>query len=265
MIDAHTHLNSPKLFSDREKHVFEFEKIGGKALINTWADEEYNNNWLEISKKYKWNLFIKSTIWYHPFEVVVWNINDKNIDKMINLLEQKYISNKEHIVAIWEAGIDSHYDWDIKLELQKELFEHHCKLAEKLQLPLVIHSRDAFDETMKVLENYKTLKVYFHCWGYWKNEIQKIKNIWFKSYWIGFCGNITYPKAQEIRDSLLECDLENILIETDAPYLSPQELRGQTNYPKNTKLIYEYIAKEKNTSTDIIINQVSKNFEKLYK
>ncbi|HOQ79378.1 MAG TPA: TatD family hydrolase, partial [Candidatus Absconditabacterales bacterium] len=245
-IDSHTHLNSPTLFENRKKHILDFEKIGGQALVNIGADEEYNKNGITISKEYSGDSFIKCTVGLHPYEVVVGNINENNIEQKLNELEKLYLENKDHIVAIGEAGIDTHYEGDINLELQKELFKKQCDLAEKIQAPIIIHSRNDFDSTIEILQNYKKLKICFHCRGYGSEEIEKLKNYNLENYWIGFCGNVTYPKAQNIRDSLKICNLENILIETDAPYLSPQELRGQTNYPQNIQYIYDFIAKELN-------------------
>jgi len=264
-IDSHTHLNSPTLFENRKKHILDFEKIWWQALVNIWADEEYNKNGITISKEYSWDSFIKCTVWLHPYEVVVGNINENNIEQKLNELEKLYLENKDHIVAIWEAGIDTHYEWDINLELQKELFKKQCDLAEKIQAPIIIHSRNDFDSTIEILQNYKKLKICFHCRWYGSEEIEKLKNYNLENYWIWFCGNVTYPKAQNIRDSLKICNLENILIETDAPYLSPQELRWQTNYPQNIQYIYDFIAKELNIDTKNLKKQIKKNFYSLYK
>jgi TatD DNase family protein len=136
-------------------------------------------------------------------------------------------------------------------------------LAKEFWLPIVIHSRDDFDTTMEVLENFKELKIYFHCRWYGPKEIEKVQNN-FNNIWIGFCGNITYPKAQNIRDSLLACDIDNILVETDAPYLSPQNLRGETNSPANIMYTYKFISNEIKLDIDYLISKIENNFKKLY-
>jgi len=263
-LDAHTHLNSPQLFPSRKEHISDFEKIWWKALINIWADEKYNKNGITISREYLWNSFVKCTIGLHPFEVVIGNIKSNNLDEKISELKKIYLKNKEHIIAIWETWIDTHYEWEINLELQKELFKKQCDLAKELKLPIIIHSRDDFDSTIEILENYKEIKIYFHCRWYGNEEIKKLEKYNLKNYRVWFCGNITYPKAQNIRDSLKACNLNNILIETDAPYLSPQKLRWQTNYPKNIQYIYDFIAKELNINIENLKKQIEKNFYLLY-
>lgn len=264
MIDAHTHLNSPTLFQNRKDYILEFEKNWWTAIINAWADIEYNNNGIQISNDYIWDVYVKCTIWLHPYEVVIGNVNEENIEEEIKNLKKIYIKNKKHIVAIWEAGIDTHYNGEIKIELQKKLLKMQCDLAYELNLPIVIHSRDDFDDTIEILKDYKNLKIYFHCRWYGPKEVTILQKE-FENIWIGFCGNITYPKAQNIRDSLMVCDIENILIETDAPYLSPQNLRGQTNSPANVKHIYEFISKELNIELNNLNSKVNKNFDELYK
>ncbi len=262
-IDSHTHLNSPKLFENWKEHILEFEKIWWKYLVNIWADDEYNKNGMMINKEYKWKCFVASTIWYHPSEVVFGNINEENIKDKLENLKNIYLENKKHILAIWEAWIDTHYNWEKKLELQKSVFEMQCKLAKELWLPIVIHSRDDFDSTMEVLKNFKELKIYFHCRWYGPKEIEKIENT-FENVWIGFCGNISYPKAQNIRDSLLACDMKNILLETDAPYLPPQQFRWKTNYPAYVKEIYSFVCKEININENKLQKIIKDNFQRLY-
>ncbi len=264
MIDAHTHLNSPALFLNRKKHILDFEKIWGTGLVNVWADEKYNQNGLIISKEYDGNVFVKCTIGYSPHEVLANKVSDDNIDNNIDKLKILYLENKNHIVAIWEIWIDTHFDSWSSLVLQKKLFKMQCELAKELWLPIVIHSRDDFDSTMEILEKFKELKIYFHCRWYGPDEIKKLKNCGLKNYRVGFCGNITYPKAQNIRDSLLACDIENILIETDAPYLSPQNLRGESNHPTNIKYTYEFISNEMKISTGNLKSKIENNFKKLY-
>ncbi|HKL43712.1 MAG TPA: TatD family hydrolase [Candidatus Absconditabacterales bacterium] len=262
-IDSHTHLNSPKLFENWKEHVLDFEKIGGKYLVNTGADDEYNKNGLIISKEYKGKCFVGSTIGYHPSEAIFEKINKENIEDEIEKLKSLYLKNTKYIVAIGEAGIDTHYDGEKKLELQKELLEMQCKLAEEFNLPIVIHSRDDFDSTIEVLEKYKYLKIYFHCRGYGPEEIEKIQNT-FENVWIGFCGNISYPKAQNIRDSLRVTKLNNILLETDAPYLPPQQFRGKTNYPSYVKEIYNFVGEEIKINNNELQKIVKENFQRLY-
>jgi len=136
-------------------------------------------------------------------------------------------------------------------------------LAKELQLPIVIHSRDDFASTWDVIKNYKNEKIYFHCRGYGPDEI-KILQDYFPQLWIGFCGNISYPKAQLLRDSLYVTCSESIVLETDAPYLAPQQMRGKTNEPANVVYIYEYVATILDIDQQKLQESVAKNTKSLY-
>jgi len=111
------------------------------------------------------------------------------------------------------------------LEIQKQLFIRHCELARELNLPIVVHSRDAFNDTFEILQNYTDLTVYFHCRGYGTQEIKKLQDLKIKKLYFGFCGNVTYKKAEELRESLKIIPLDQLVLETDAPWLTPQIVR----------------------------------------
>ena len=263
-IDTHTHLNTPKLFENWQKYLSDFEKIWWWILINSWADDEYNKNWLIIAKEYKWKCNVKATIWFHPYEAISGTITEDNIEKNINNLKKVYLENKEYIVAIWECGIDTHYNLELKMDLQKKLFIAQLELAKEFNLPIVVNSREDFDTTINILKNYKDLKIYIHCRWYWPNEIKVMQNT-FDNLWIWFDGNITYPKAQNIRDSLYDIDINKLLLETDAPYLTPQIKRWETNYPSYIKYIYDFVSNELWIDLIELQKKIENNTKKLYK
>lgn len=266
--DSHTHLNNPQLFWDYKKYIQNFQDIWGVALVNVWADHEYNQNAIHISKNNSSKVEILSVIWLHPYEIVErWNkkkLSKEFVDKNFKICKDLILDNIEFVHWIWESGIDLHYDGAEKnIKLQKHLFKLHCNLAQKLSLPLVIHSRDAFEETFDVLKDFPKLKIYFHCRGYSELEIQKLEQN-FENLRIGFCGNISYPRADNLRSSLRAIKNSKLLIETDAPYLNIQELRWKQNEPANIKYTYEYIAKRLKTDLEELSNTIEKNFLNLY-
>ena len=179
-------------------------------------------------------------------------------------LKDQYLENKEYIVAIWECGIDTHYEWWVEsIPLQQKLLKMHCELAKKFDLPIVIHSREDFEDTIEILKNYTELKIYIHCRWYGADKIKTTQNI-FPNLWIWFDGNISYPKAQNIRDSLNAVDLNNLLLETDAPYLTPQVIRWETNYPANVKYIYDFVSEQLSIDKNKLSEIIEKNCKNLY-
>lgn len=263
MLDSHTHINSGVLFPDWERHISDFEDAGWDRLINAWSDWEYNKNWITICREYTWKSYIKCTLWLHPLEVVDWKITDQNIDNELENLENMYIENQDCVVAIWEIWIDIHYEWEQNLQLQKILFDKQMKLARKYNLPVVIHSRDDFETTYEILQNYKDLKIYIHCRWYGPQEIAICQNN-FPNLWIWFCGNVTYPSAQNLRDSLKLVELDKLLIETDAPYLPVKEFRGKMNTPAMITHLYEFISRFLWIDRIELEKQVEENFDRLY-
>jgi len=265
MYDSHTHLNEPKLFANRKDYLQKFIESGWKWLINSWASQEYNLNWIEITKNFKQtnDFFLKSTLWFHPLEIVYWDINEANISNEMDQIKKLYLENQEDIVAIWECWIDVHFDEWKTLNLQKKLFWLHCDLAQELNLPIIVHSRDELNETLDVLKNYKNLTIYFHCRSYWPQDIKFLQDNYPKLF-VGFCGNITYKKSQNLLDSIKMLDISKLLLETDAPDLAPQEVRWTTNHPANVVYIYNFVAKYLNMDLQELSDQIEKNFLNLY-
>ena len=239
----------------------------GAGLVNSGASESYNVQGIEIAKiaerDFK-DCIVKTTLGWHPEECIEWIITAENISEKMSWLKDMIVQNRQYVVAVWECGIDLHYpDTASTLAVQQKLFAAHCDLARELNLPLVIHSRDAFEETFEVIKNYTDLTIYFHCWGYGPNEFHVLHSNFEKVY-IGFCGNVTYKNAQAIRDTLAIVAPEKILLETDAPYLAPQIVRGEINHPANVQYIYEFVAQELNVSVDMLAERIESNFTCVY-
>lgn len=294
--DSHTHLNHNDLYNNRQNYIQIFVDQGGVWLINIGVDHTYNTRWIEIARQAKQlfpSTFVKATIWIHPYEAAIGNITKENLQEKLDQLYSLYIpKNQEHIVAIGEIGIDTYRpDTDMTIELQKELFWLQCQRARKIGLPIVIHSRANREATHEVLQNFTDLTIYFHCRPYGPEEIKIIKAS-YPDFYIGFCGNISYPKADNLRKSLWyliynnedypdhiisgklkdipsepyklyePSNLNNLLIETDAPYLAPQTHRGQQNTPVLVKENYTYIS---SLLWQDISSQVIENSKRCYR
>jgi len=268
MYDSHTHLNDPKLFPKRKNYLKQFSEIWWKWLINIWAGKKFNLRWIEIAEQY-WDffntdLFVKSTIAFYPFDILSGEITKENLTQSISELKKLYYEKEEFIVGIGECGIDLHYDnLHDKLDLQKELFALQLDLAQELNLPIVIHSRSAFSETFDIVKNYKNSKIYYHCRGYWPAELKKLQK-YFPNFRVWFCGNISYPKVEELRESLKIINPDSILLETDAPYLAPQKIRWTTNHPANIKYLYEFAINLLEQNKWSFEKQIERNFFNLY-
>lgn len=236
-------------------------------MVNSWASEFYNQKTIEISAKYVSHpdIIIKSSLGRHPLECVENIITSSNIKERMDWLVDLYSKSKEHVVAIWECGIDLHYpNWNETLEIQKELFAMQCDLAQEVNLPLVIHSRDWFQPTLDILKNYPNQTIYFHCRGYWPEEYKILKDI-FPNLYIWFCGNITYKKVDDLLETLKIVDRDRLVLETDAPYLTPQIIRWQKNEPLFVRYIYDFVSAFLQIEKNSLSQQIESNFKNLYR
>jgi len=270
--DSHTHLNADRLFENREDYYNNFVDAWWQWIITVWMDPKHNQRAIAIAIKTKENpVPVKITLWIHPYEVWNWSVlSKKDVDKQITLIKEQLQDHKEYVVAIGEWWIDAHYEWyNTRKSIQAYAFEQQCLLAREYDLPIVIHSRDQFEDTLDIIKHYADLKVYYHCFWYWKEEVKTLVEA-FPRLRIGFCGNSTYPKAHALREwfsaawmyqSKGKC---NILFETDAPYLTPQKRRGTTNEPAYVWGIYEFISETFSLPRDELNQTIESSFKALY-
>lgn len=243
LIDTHCHLEM--LVKKGERTTLTKEEI---QQANYFIERAYNNN-VERIITIGTNLTdslnciaiaqafspVYATIAIHPNDITHQWLDD--LKKLRSLLSLK-THNK--IVAIGECGIDLFHN-KATCELQKDVFKAHIDLALEHSLPLVIHSRDAFDEILSVLDCYKNapLRGVMHCFS---GDLTFAHEVMRRGFYLGIGGTITYPKNNTLRDVIKSLRLGTIVLETDAPFLTPQYKRGQQNEPAEIKAIAEYIA-----------------------
>jgi len=241
MIDTHFHL--PDNLNDFDNIIKNAMDNGVKYFILGGCDINNNKNNILYGKN---NMFF--TLGYHPDMAGVFTDSD------LELLEEQIKEYKP--VAIGEIGLDYHYSKDNR-SAQIDLFERQLNLASKYNLPVVIHSRDATLDTMNTLKKYK-VKGVIHCFsGSIETALEYIK----MGYYLGIGGVVTF-KNSNLKDVIKEIGLSNIVLETDSPYLSP--IRGETNYPKNIKIICDFIAELLNVSSGEVACITTNNAIKLF-
>lgn len=251
LIDTHTHINMLEKISI-EECIINAEKNGIKKLIISSA---YPNDFdivAELTEKYE-NIY--GMLGVHPSEVKDWD--DSLIEKISDL-----VSKNKKIVAIGEIGLD--YYWDKSFnDLQKDVFIKQIKLANSLNLPIDIHDRDAHKDTYEILKEYnKTSKVVMHCFS---GSKEFAKECIKEGYYLGIGGVVTFKNAQKLKEVVEEISLENIILETDAPYLTPVPYRGKENQPAYVKYVAEEIAKIKNISIEEVTQKTTENAERIFK
>ena len=223
-IDTHTHLFS-EYYQDIQSIIIKSQEAGIDTLINAGCDAKSNKEVLSISEKYP-NIYC--TLGIHPE-----NVNDysqEDLQFIINNL------NNPKVVAIGEIGLDYFYTKDNK-EAQIKLFESQLAIAEKYHLPVVIHSREATEDTINCLKKYH-IKGVIHSFN---GSIETATIYQKMGYYLGINGVITFKNAK-LKDVYQSIPLNHILLETDAPYLAPEPVRGTQNNSANILYIAEFVA-----------------------
>jgi len=236
LFDSHCHLYK-EYYDDIDQIIKKSKNNGIDLIISDAVNIDTCYEMLELSSKYE-EVYI--TLGIHPEDV---NDSYEILEKIV-----KNNLNNPKFIAIGEIGLDYHYD-GYDRQKQIELFDKQLSLAEEINKPVVIHSRDAFADTVLLLKKHNCRGV-IHCF---EGSLEEYKQYEELGYYIGVDGNITFKNSKN-RETIKEVPIEKILFETDSPYLTPEPFRGKTNDPSNINIIAEYVAKLKNLD----INDVKK-------
>lgn len=238
LIDTHCHL-SYETFDNLDEIIKNMDGI----MIASGCNDKTNKEVIELVKKYD-NVY--GTLGIHPEEVD--NVNEESFKYI-----EENIDNKK-IVAIGEIGLDYYWISDNKGK-QKEIFERQLKMASKYNKPIVVHSREAIQDTYDILKKYK-LKGSIHCFS---SSLEMAKEFIKLGYKIGVGGTLTFKNSKKLQDIVENLDLKDILLETDSPYLSPEPFRGKKNKPSNVYYVAKKISDIKNINTEEVLRVVNDN------
>lgn len=249
MIDTHAHLYMKPIKDILSDVVSNAEKEGVWAIINTGTCPESNNQVKEISDLYE-NVF--PAYGYHPGDVL--KVNERNWEELEELLKLKP-------VALGEIGLDYYWTTETR-NLQIEFLERQLDLAEKYQLPVIFHNREANRDSVKYLKkNVPSHKGVFHCFS---GDEQMLCEVLEMGFYIGIDGPVTYKKNQDFRELVKKIPLDRILLETDCPYLTPVPYRGKTNFPEYLKYIAKTLGEIYNLSEEKIEEITEENSGRLF-
>jgi TatD DNase family protein len=250
-IDTHTHLFFKNFDDDREEVVKNAIASGVKYMLVPGTDIETSKQAIELAEKFD---AVYASVGVHPHDTKDWS------NSLIE--ELKELAKHPKVVAIGEIGLDYFYDFSPK-EKQKQAFDKQIELALELNLPVIIHNRDSNEDIMEFARKYKNtqLKAQYHCFA---GTVENARELVEMGHFISFTGNITFKKADSIREVISKVSVENILLETDSPFLTPEPFRGKRNEPKNIPLIAEIIAKIHHLRVEDVARTTSWNAFKLF-
>ncbi len=251
LIDTHTHIEGENYDQDRDEVISRAKEAGIDLIFNASFDLESSKKAWKLAKA---NDSMYCYIGYHPCDSA--GYNDEVEQTFINIIEEDK-KDKHKIRALGEIGLDYHYD-DTDKTKQHEVFEAQIDLARKLNLPIVIHSRDADQDTFDMLKNNKAfeLGVLMHCYG---SSLEMAKRYIEHGVLLGIGGVLTFKNARKLLEVAEYIPLEYLVFETDAPYLTPSPYRGKRNEPSYLRYTAEKLAELKNVSIEEVAKITTEN------
>jgi TatD DNase family protein len=250
LVDSHCHLNFPDFKDDLDDVIIRAQQNGIEILltINTKLTEATSLQ--QIAEQYEQVFY---TVGVHPHEAQDYTSSDLK-DQL------KRLAMHPKVVGLGETGLDYYYQHSPR-EAQIFSFETHIEAGIDMNLPIIIHTREADADTLSCLKKYPKSRGVFHCFSGSSTLAQAALEL---GYYISFSGIITFKKAEELRQVVRDVPLNRILVETDAPYLAPVPHRGKRNEPAFTRYTAEMIADLKQVSFDDVAKQTTQNFFNLF-
>ena len=250
LVDTHAHLQWASFDKDREKVISRARKTGVKYIVNIGFDADGSRRAIELAER---NKGLYATVGIHPH-----NASQLN-ESVLQQIER--LSKNPKVVAIGEIGLDYYRNLSPR-GAQKEAFKAQLFLAKELRLPVVIHDREAHADTLEILSKFKgEIDAIMHCFSGSKEMVKQCVN---SNFLISFAGPVTFPNSRTLQEIAKWIDLSNILIETDSPWLAPQDMRGKRNEPAFLPVIARKIAGLKGISLDELSEATTKNAKEIF-
>ena len=250
VFDSHAHMDSDYFDADREEVFAQLrQEIAG--MINPGCDNETSLKAITYAETYD---FVYAAIGWHPEEVL--RMQDDDLKKL------EEWSKHPKVVAIGEIGLDFYSADCAPRDLQKKRFIEQLDLARRVDLPVIIHDRDAHGDMLDIFHNeVKGLRGVFHCYS---GSVETAKELLKMGFYLGFGGSSTFKNAEKVRSVLKYVPEDRILFETDSPYLTPVPYRGKRNNPAYTLLVAKNAALVRNTDVENLIEKSTENVKKLF-
>lgn len=251
-IDTHVHLNADQYEEDVDEVITRAVDAGVTKMIVVGFDRKTINKAMELTERYS---FIYAVVGWHPVDAI--DCTEEDLKWIEGLAEHP------KVVGIGETGLDYHWDKSPK-DIQQELFRKQIQLAKKVNLPIIIHNRDATADVVRILkeEEAKETGGIMHCFG---GSVETAKECIDMNFLISLGGPVTFKNAKTPKEVATEIPLSKLLIETDAPYLAPHPYRGKRNEPVYVTLVAEEIAKLKGLSIEEVALATTANAQSIFK
>lgn len=251
IFDSHAHYDDEQFDSDRDEVIKEIKENKVIGVLNCGSSLKGARMSLELAEKYD---FFYAAVGIHPE-------NAHEFTEEV-LKELRSMSKKNRVRAIGEIGLDYYWEENPSREIQKSVFRAQMQLAEELKLPVIIHDREAHEDTLNIIKEFPNVKGVVHCFS---GSVEFAQQCLKEGYYIGITGVITFKNAKKIIEVVKVIPVERLLVETDCPYMAPVPFRGKRNKSNYIKYILEQIAQIKEMSVEDLSNETIKNIKNLLK
>jgi TatD DNase family protein len=251
IFDSHAHYDDEQFDMDRDEIIKEIKKNKVIGVLNCGSSLKGARMSLELAGKYE---FFYAAVGIHPENAYEFT------EEVLKELRSMAKSNK--VRAIGEIGLDYYWEENPSREIQKSVFRAQMLLAEELKLPVIIHDREAHEDTLNIIKEFPNVKGVVHCFS---GSVEFAQQCLKEGYYIGITGVITFKNAKKIIEVAKAIPVERLLVETDCPYMAPVPFRGKRNKSDYIKYILEQIAQIKEVSVEDLSNETIKNIKNLLK
>ena len=251
LFDTHAHYDDEQFDEDRTELLNSMAQAGVELIVNPGCDLETSRKSVEIANQFP---FVYSAVGYHPEEADKWDENSAD--------ELRKLAKDPKVKAIGEIGLDYYWEENPPREVQKKVLHAQLDLAEELDLPVIIHDREAHGDCLEIVKSHPNVKGVYHCYS---GSIEDAKVLVKLGWMLSFNGVITFKNARKPVEVVDWIPMDHLMVETDSPYLSPVPFRGKRNSSLNVHLVAEKIAEIKGMDPDEVALICLENGKRFYR
>ena len=247
--DTHAHYDDDRFNDDRYEVLDQMQESGVGLILNPGCSEDSSVMAMELAKKYD---FVYAAVGWHPQDAD--NFDESSPDKI------RAWAKYPKVRAIGEVGLDYFYDGPDR-EVQKRVLRCQMELARELELPVIIHDREAHKDSMDIVKSFPGVHGVFHCYS---GSVEMARELLDLGWYLSFTGSITFKKARKAPEVIRFCPMDRLMLETDSPYLAPEPHRGHRNDSRMLPFIAQVVAEEKGLSTDEVARITMENGKRFF-
>lgn len=250
LFDTHAHYDDERFDGDRDALLASMPERGVELIVNPGCTVKTSRTAVELAARFA---HVYAAVGIHPE-----NCHDFTPAQIDDL---RALAARPKVVAIGEIGLDYYWEQNPPRELQRRVLRDQLALAQELDLPVIVHDREAHADSLAIVQEFPAVRGVFHCFS---GSVEMARELLKRGWYLGFDGPVTYKNARKTVEVALECPLDRMLLETDSPYMAPVPVRGTRNDSRNVRYIAEKLAALRGLDTDALIRLTAENGRRLF-